>query len=148
MPHRYIRAVEPVVQHGLREMSLEGASLEHVIREVALMGALVGAGSTATEAIRQVEAIERELIGPSPAGEYLGAGAGAVPGAGMYGKGKGMPGVDMYGKGKGMPGVDMYGKGKGMPGAGMYGKGKGMPGAGMYGKGKGASPYGTGGVQY
>ena len=62
MPHRYVRAIDPIVQHGIRELR-EGATVGHTLTEVALMGALVGAGATPTQAVRQVEQMERQLIG-------------------------------------------------------------------------------------
>lgn len=116
MPHRFVRAVAPVVTHGLREMSVEGASLEHTLLQAALMGALIGTGVSPTQAVRQVEAAEAQLIGmhrgeivePAFHPGYAGAGAG------MYGK--------PYGKGK-MPygqTISPYGAGAGF---GTYGKG-------------------------
>lgn len=135
LPFRYAQAVEPIVRHGLREGSVPGANLTHVLREVAIMGALVGAGLPAQEAIRQVEAVERQLLGWQPGevveyGPMGGAGYMKPPGMG-FGKQPGMgkpPGMG-FGKPPGMmPG--MGGKGGKMPGMmpGMGGKGSKMPG--------------------
>lgn len=149
MPHRYLRAVEALVAHGVREMSVEGASLEHTLREVALMAALVGAGANPTTAIRQVEAIEPELLRMHPGEAIEGFHTGAIPGAfgkgaTPYGKGAGIPGATgvpgtmpgAYGKGA-MP----YGKTIGAPGA--YGKGT-MPYGKTLGQGVGVGAYGKG----
>lgn len=98
---RYLRMVDPVVQHGMREIQ-QGASVEHTLRETALIAAMVGAGIDPSRAIAQVERAEATLLGPSPAAEY-----GAPVGYGKqmpmtYGKqmpaayGKQMPGA--YGK--------------------------------------------------
>lgn len=142
MPHRFLRAVEPVVAHGLREMSVEGANLEHTLLEVALMSALVGSGVAPTQAIRRVEAEEAELLRthPGEAVEPYHAGAAGV-GVGQFGKG-----VQPLGKG-----AQPWGKGaqpwaKDMQtwGAGMQPWGKGMQpwGAGKQPWGQGAMPYG------
>lgn len=66
MPHRFVRQIEPLVTHGIRELQ-EGVPLDHILREVALMGALVGAGLTARGAITTVEQQEAALIGGHPA---------------------------------------------------------------------------------
>lgn len=153
MPHRFMRAVESLVAHGLREMSVEGASLEHVLREVALMGALVGSGVDPTEAIRQVESIEPQLLRTHPGeriepyypGHYGTGTTGAADTAGITG----IPGIgtmglpEPFGTGKAP-----FGKGVDMGGfPTIYGKGIGMGGISPYGKGKaGLTPYGKGAI--
>ncbi|HEY8347194.1 MAG TPA: hypothetical protein VIL07_07945 [Symbiobacteriaceae bacterium] len=67
MPHQFRQKVEPIVRHGLRELRA-GAPVDHVLREVALMAALVGTGLSASEAIRAVERAEPQLLG-LPRGE-------------------------------------------------------------------------------
>ena len=110
MPQWLMRAVEPIVAHGLREMRTEGADREHILREVALMSALVGSGMPAAQAIRLVEAMEPQLLG-MPRGETREpehAGYGQYPDMGGYGKG--FPGM-------GFPGMGFPGMG-GPPGGG------------------------------
>lgn len=62
MPYRFMRSVEPIVRHGLRELRL-GLPIDHVLREVTLMGALVGTGESPRRAIRTVERLEPRLLG-------------------------------------------------------------------------------------
>jgi hypothetical protein len=69
MPRRFVRQVEPIVHHGLRELRL-GIPVDHTLREVALMGALVGAGMSPVQAIHSVERHEAALIG-MPRGEQF-----------------------------------------------------------------------------
>lgn len=53
-PRRIIQMVEPVAQHGLRELQ-RGVNPMHVMREVAAAGYLVGTGFTANQAVQMVE---------------------------------------------------------------------------------------------
>lgn len=62
------RTLTPIVQHGTREIRM-GAPLEHVLREVALVGALMGTGMTAQQALQYVEQRERQMIGMPARGE-------------------------------------------------------------------------------
>lgn len=128
LPLRFVPLIEPIVQHGQREASMEGASLVHTLREVALMGALVGSGLPPQQAIEMVEAMEPQLIGPSPAGEYekpwtMGKGWPGMAKGGMMGKG---------GMGKPWPGgMGWSGMGKPWPGSmGGWPGGMGWPGMG------------------
>lgn len=66
MPHRFVRQIEPLVAHGIRELQ-EGVPLDHTLREIALMGALIGAGLSARGAITTVEQQEAALVGLHPA---------------------------------------------------------------------------------
>ena len=145
MPYRLMRAVEPIVAHGLRELRMEGANREHTLREVALMGALVGMGMPASQAIRLVEAMAAELLG-MPRGEAREpehAGYGGYPGQGGWGKGfpgMGFPGMGF--PGMGYPGMGYPGMGyPGMGGWGKDGFGKGMM-MGPWGKMPGGAPMG------
>jgi hypothetical protein len=65
MPHRYIPMLEPIVRHGMRELNT-GAPIPHVLRQVALTSALVGAGLPPARAHRIVESLEPLLIGMGP----------------------------------------------------------------------------------
>jgi hypothetical protein len=98
---RLLQSVEPVVRHGLREVQ-GGAPIQHALREIALMAALIGSGVPPAEAIRRVESGERGLIGFPPGGEpwergqypghgYPGPGMGTRPpmGTGPWGPGAG-----------------------------------------------------------
>jgi|GEM_PF-6120714 len=108
MPHRFLRAVDPIVRHGIEELRL-GLSIDHTLREVALMAALVGAGVAPTQAIRTVESREAELLGlpPGEAAERFHARRGRAYGM-PYGKtcgttyGKAPTG---YGTGQGTTGI-------------------------------------------
>jgi hypothetical protein len=60
-----VRTLDPIVQHGIEELRA-GVSIEHTLREVALMGAMVGKGASPAEAIRAVERREEALIGTEP----------------------------------------------------------------------------------
>jgi len=136
MPYWLMRAVEPIVAHGLREFRTEGANREHILREVALMGALVGTGMPAAQAIRLVEAMEPQLLG-MPRGETQEPDHAGYPDMGGWGKGfpwMGFPGM-------GFPGMGGWGKdgfGKGMMGP----WGKMMPGPMGWPQG-GQDPMGT-----
>ncbi len=139
MPYWLMRAVEPIVAYGLREFRTEGANREHILREVALMGALVGTGMPAAQAIRLVEAMEPQLLG-MPRGETQEPDHAGYPDMGGWGKGfpwMGFPGMGFPGMGfpgKGYPGMGYPGMGypgMGYPGMGGWGKdgfGKGMMG--------------------
>ncbi|HWI63038.1 MAG TPA: hypothetical protein VNT75_14415 [Symbiobacteriaceae bacterium] len=59
---RSLRQIEPLVRHGIQELR-EGTSLPHTLAEVAMMGALIGAGASANQAIRTVERLETQLLG-------------------------------------------------------------------------------------
>lgn len=134
MPHWLMRAVEPIVAHGLREMRMEGANREHILREVALMSALVGTGMPAAQAIRLVEALEPQLLG-MPRGEAREPEHAGYGYPEMGGFGKGFPGM-------GFPGMGFPGMGyPGMGGWGKDGFGKGMM-MGPWGKMPGAAPMG------
>jgi hypothetical protein len=50
MSHSHAHRIEPIVQHGLSELS-QGAPIEHVLWEVAMISAMVGEGLTPREAI-------------------------------------------------------------------------------------------------
>lgn len=69
MPYRFLPLVDPVVRHGLWELGT-GAPISHVLWQVALTSALVGAGMTPDQALRVVEAHEPALLGFHP-GEPL-----------------------------------------------------------------------------
>lgn len=147
MPQWLMRAVEPIVAHGLREMRTEGADREHILREVALMSALVGTGMPAVQAIRLVEAMEPQLLG-MPRGEAREpehAGYPDMGGWGMGFPGMGFPGMGYPGMGypgMGYPGMGYPGMGyPGMGGWGKDGFGKGMM-MGPWGKMPGAAPMG------
>lgn len=58
---RNLRQIDPLVQHGLREIQ-SGAPVDHILREVALMGTLVGSGMNVNQAIRAVEQVERQIL--------------------------------------------------------------------------------------
>lgn len=85
MPHRLVRMVEPIVRHGIRENAL-GVPLEHTLRQVAIMGVLVGAGASPARAIASVERREASLIGISPQEAAAAAGTTGMmwPGAQAY----------------------------------------------------------------
>lgn len=126
--------MDPIVRHGMRELK---GPLKHTLREVALIGALVGAGTPVNEAIRRVEQMEPRWVGRMP-GEEWERMHGGWAGAGMPGMmpgGMGMPGMGMTGKPMppmGMPGKGVYGMagaGKGMAGSAVVGSG--VPGMGM-----------------
>ena len=139
MPHWLMRAVEPIVAHGLREMRMEGANREHILREVALMSALVGTGMPAAQAIRLVEALEPQLLG-MPRGEAREPEHAGYGYPEMGGFGKGFPGMGF--PGMGFPGMGYPGMGyPGMGGWGKDGFGKGMM-IGPWGKMPGAAPMG------
>ncbi|MFZ5827565.1 MAG: hypothetical protein ACOY94_24955 [Bacillota bacterium] len=107
----------------MREMSVEGANLEHTLREVALMAALVGSGVSPTQAIRRVEVEEAQLLRGHP-GEAVEPYHTGAFGAGQL--------------------MQPWGKGTQPWGAGMQPWGACMQpwGAGMQPSGKGAMPYG------
>jgi hypothetical protein len=65
MPQRFIPLLEPIVRHGVRELNT-GAPILHVLRQVALTSALVGAGLPPDQAHRIVESLEPLLIGMGP----------------------------------------------------------------------------------
>lgn len=58
---RSLRQIEPLVRHGIQELR-QGAPIDHTLREVALMGTMVGAGLNANQAIRTVERFESQLL--------------------------------------------------------------------------------------
>jgi hypothetical protein len=57
-PRQLIRYLEPVAQHGLRQLQA-GVDPLHVMRQVAAMGYLVGTGYTPYQAIQTVEQWEQ-----------------------------------------------------------------------------------------
>lgn len=65
MPHRLLPMLEPIVNHGLRELAT-GATPQHTLTQIALMAALVGTGQAPQQAIRFVEQHEAALIGLDP----------------------------------------------------------------------------------
>jgi hypothetical protein len=97
MSHAHVHRIEPIVRHGLNELS-QGAPIEHVLCEVALISAMVGEGLPLREAIAKFERNERSLgqLPPSEAAE-----AGYHPGYAqpLYQKpyGKMAPGGYSYG---------------------------------------------------
>lgn len=99
----WMRRIEPIVRHGLREIE-GGAAVEHTLREVALMGVLVGRGVPPAEAIRRVERREGPEAGLMPGESWE-----RMHHPGMHGwAGGGYCGVPMYGAG--MPwGMGGYG---------------------------------------
>jgi hypothetical protein len=124
---RAMGSVDALVNHGLSELQ-GGTSPAHVLREVALMGALVGAGMTASRAIRSIESAEARLVGGAERAE-----TGYHTGAGM---GMGMPMGMGMGVGMGMPmTMGQWAPTAGVAGAGVTpwgaGTGIGMMGAGM-----------------
>lgn len=82
---RALGRVDTLVNHAVSEIQ-GGANVQHVLREVALMGALVGAGISADRAIREVERAEAQLVGGTEqveAGYHQGV-AGQAYGMPMY----------------------------------------------------------------
>jgi hypothetical protein len=124
MSHHHRVSITPLVHHGLRELQL-GLPIDHVLREVALMGVLVGAGMSPAKAIRSVEKAEPALLGLRPGEEREGFHGGMMPGGMM--PGGMMPGAPM--PGGMMPGAPMPG---GMMPGGMMPGGM-MPGGMMPG---------------
>lgn len=61
MSDRMARMVEPAVEHGVKEMS-KGAPVEHAMREVALIGLMIGVGYPAHMAVRHVERKEHMMM--------------------------------------------------------------------------------------
>ena len=105
---RSLQQIEPLVRHGIQELQA-GAPIDHTLREIALMGALVGSGVGVNQAIRSVERIEPQLLS---FGGYERAETQFHPGVGKQQQaGYGVP----YGYGKPQVGMPM---GKG----GVYGQ--------------------------
>jgi hypothetical protein len=110
MPQRFVGSVAPLVRHGLQELQY-GLPVEHVLREVALMGALVGTGVTPTQAVQAVERVEPTLLGLARGEERESFHAGAAgAGAAPYGKGAAQFGMGPWATGAGTMGVPMYGQ--------------------------------------
>lgn len=108
---RSLRQIEPIVRHGIQELQ-GGAPVDHTLREVALIGMLVGGGASVTEAIRTVERLEPQLLSY---GGYEQAETTYHPGT--YGKPTGAGKPAGYGMPTGVGKPTSYGKpvGYGMP---------------------------------